>query len=563
MHRFIRLTVPAIHALAFAAVAFAAASPSDAQSALPIKHAGKPTGAAITPADLMTRLYIFADDSMMGRRSGTAGAAKATAYIEREVRRLGLVPAGDNGTFLQSVPLYDRSLDEASQLRADTVPLTAVRDYIPIYPGGKARSVNSAQIIFAGSSADTTTLIPPAQTVGKVVLITGPTPGIARRYPQAVAFMVPIAEAQLPQLRRFATIRSTLMRSPDDTVSKPLTIAIPASSVATFLGVQIENARPGTAGRTLYGDIRFNLIDAPSRNVVAILPGSDPRLRGQYVAIGAHSDHLGTRTAGPVDHDSLRAFNRIAEQVYIARTGESPQFPGGGISPAERAAIKLNIDSLRRLRPARPDSILNGADDDASGSVAVLEIAEMFAASRVKPRRSLLFVWHTGEELGLFGSEYFTDNPTVPRDSVVAQLNVDMIGRGQTGDIPGGKPGYMQLIGSRRLSTELGDVVESVNTAGRHGFAFDYTFDANGHPENYYCRSDHYQYARYGIPIVFMSTGGHRDYHQVTDEAQYIDYPHLARVTKLLGDVAGRVANLDHRVVVDKPKPDPKGTCQQ
>ena len=138
-----------------------------------------------------------------------------------------------------------------------------------------------------------------------------------------------------------------------------------------------------------------------------------------------------------------------------------------------------------------------------------------------------------------------------------------MIGRGQTGDIPGGKPGYMQLIGSRRLSTELGDVVESVNTAGRHGFAFDYTFDANGHPENYYCRSDHYQYARYGIPIVFMSTGGHRDYHQVTDEAQYIDYPHLARVTKLLGDVAGRVANLDHRVVVDKPKPDPKGTCQQ
>lgn len=179
------------------------------------------------------------------------------------------------------------------------------------------------------------------------------------------------------------------------------------------------------------------------------------------------------------------------------------------------------------------------------------------------PKRSLLFVWHTGEEEGLYGSEYFTDNPTVPRDSIVAQLNIDMIGRGETTDLPTGGPRYLQLLGSRRLSTELGDMVESANTAGNHGFTLDYTFDAQGHAEQYYCRSDHYEYARYGIPIVFMSTGGHIDYHQVTDEPQYINYPHLARVTSFLSEVAARVGDLDHRLIVDKPRPDPKAQCIQ
>ena len=535
----------------------------DAQTSQPLKHAGGPTAGAITAADAMTRVYIFADDSMMGRRSGTAGGLKGTAYIEREVRRLGLVPAGDNGTFFQAVPLYTRSFDTSSLLAAGTTPVTGGKDYYPLHPGGATRPVDGAQIIFAGNSADPTNLIPAAQAVGKVVLVAGPPAGVSARYPGAAAFMVVVAEPVLPQLRRAVMSEATLMKSDADTVSNPLTIALPAASVAMFLGVPVANARPGTLGSTLKGEIRFKTVDAPARNVVALLPGSDARLRGQYVAIGAHNDHIGTRAAGPLDHDSVRAFNAMAARIYIARTKQLPGFPGSGITPAERASIVVNVDSLRRSRPARLDSINNGADDDGSGTVAVLEMAEMFAAARVKPKRSLLFVWHAGEELGLFGSEYFTDHPTVARDSIVAQLNVDMIGRGQAADLPGGNPGYLQLIGSRRLSTELGDMVESVNRTGRHGFTFDYAFDADGHPENYYCRSDHYEYARYGIPVVFMSTGGHVDYHQITDEPQYVNYPHLTRVTKLMADLATRVANLDHRVVVDKTKPDPKGECQQ
>jgi Zn-dependent M28 family amino/carboxypeptidase len=232
----------------------------------------------------------------------------------------------------------------------------------------------------------------------------------------------------------------------------------------------------------------------------------------------------------------------------------------------------VTLDSLRRLHPARMDSIYNGADDDGSGSVGLLEIAERFATAPVKPKRSIIFAWHVGEEEGMLGSGFFTDHPTVKRDSIVAELNIDMIGRGKatdaTGEDKGGKllhggPGYLQLIGSRRLSTELGNMVESVNKRDKLGLKFDYALDANGHPQNIYCRSDHYMYARYGIPIIFFTTGGHADYHQVTDEPQYIDYKRMEQVGKLVYGIAERVANLDHRVVVDKPKPNPRGACQQ
>jgi Zn-dependent M28 family amino/carboxypeptidase len=195
--------------------------------------------------------------------------------------------------------------------------------------------------------------------------------------------------------------------------------------------------------------------------------------------------------------------------------------------------------------------------------VALLEIAERFATAGTRPRRSILFVSHTGEEKGLLGSEWFTDHPTVPRDSIVAQLNMDMVGRGKADDIMGRGPNNIQLIGPRRLSTQLGDVIDSLNARRTPRMDIDASFDANGHPLNRYCRSDHYEYARYGIPITFFTTGGHSDYHQVTDEPQYIDYRRMAQVAGLVADLARTVADLDHRVVVDQPKPDPHGRCVQ
>ena len=428
-------------------------------------------------------------------------------------------------------------------------------------------------MIYGGRLGDETAAITPEQAKGTLVLLASPPAGAAgppawqfwtrggsARWKGAAGVAFATLDASPPGLVAYMQAPHIGLQQPSDTAaSTPAGIVVGSAVAARLLGAPLEGARPGALGHTLRGAIRFVAAPSatPARNVVAILRGSDPVLRNEYVAIGAHNDHVGVARRA-VDHDSLRAWNTVMRPE--GAESEVTAAP----TAAQAARITALLDSLRRLHPTpRLDSIANGADDDGSGTVSVLEIAEAMAAAKPRPRRSILFVWHTAEEKGLFGSRHFTESPTVPRDSIVAQLNIDMIGRGAPADVPNGGPGYLQLIGSRRLSTELGDIVEATNARQKLGFTFDYQYDADGHPANYYCRSDHYEYARFGIPIVFFSTGGHRDYHIVTDEPQYIDYPHMARVATLVQDIALDVANLDHRVVVDKPKPDPYGHCQQ
>jgi Zn-dependent M28 family amino/carboxypeptidase len=286
-----------------------------------------------------------------------------------------------------------------------------------------------------------------------------------------------------------------------------------------------------------------------------MVEGSDPQLKGQMIVLSAHSDHVGIE-GPPVDHDSLRLANLIARPMGA----ESPE---RDLTAAEVARLRTQLDSVRKLRPARPDSISNGADDDASGSMGLLELAEYFQTMPQKPKRSILFVWNVAEEKGLFGSEWFTEHPTVPRDSMIANVNIDMIGRGAAGDIENGGPDYLQLLGSRRLSTEYGDWVEEVNRRAEFAFRLDYQFDAPGHPQQYYCRSDHWHFARWSIPTVFFSTGSHVDYHIVTDEPQYLDYPHYARVVQFVGAFATDVANRPMRPSIDKERPQPHGACRQ
>jgi len=345
---------------------------------------------------------------------------------------------------------------------------------------------------------------------------------------------------------------------PADQTSHPLGLFITTAAAEKLFGGSLDQLKPGAAGGTIDGTVGYHNQppEAGARNVVGILRGSDPVLKNEFVAIGAHNDHIGLeKDVG--DADSIWVFNRVMRPNGVE---DDPGAPDS----LQAARMQSMLDSLRKIHPkARIDSVYNGADDDGSGTVSVLEIAQAFASSKMRPRRSILFLWHTGEEKGLWGSDWFTRHATVPRDSIVAQLNIDMIGRGDAGDTKGGGPAYLQLIGSRRLSTELGDLVETTNRSGNHGFAFDYSFDADGHPENIYCRSDHAMYARFGIPIVFFTTGGHSDYHMLSDEPQRIDYAKMARVASLVYDVAQHTANLDHRVVVDKPKPDPEAPCKQ
>jgi hypothetical protein len=540
-----------------------------AQAPLPLKYSGPPTSPPITAGDLMTRLYQFADDSMMGREAGTPGHMKGTAYIAAELAKLGLVPAGDNGTYFQNVPFISRRFDPNTALTVDGGSLVGLTDFVAApFRGAAPLPLDGVQVVYGGIIGDTAHAISAEQAAGKLVVMSPsgvPQARMGANSPLAKAAGVAIVVgAQLtPQQLIAGRTPSLTLKPAANAPGVPVTLYVTRAGAERLLGASLDGMAVGSTGKTVRGNLQYIEAPAPTRNVVAILPGADSRLKGEFVAIGAHSDHIGLRAAGAVDHDSLHAYNT---RRWFA--SENPT--GTRLTPEQQVALQgriagihVNYDSLHAARPARRDSINNGADDDGSGTVTVLEVAEAYAKGKVKPKRSILFVWHTGEEKGLLGSRYFTDNPTVPRDSIVAQINIDMVGRGAAADLAAGSDKYLQLVGSRRLSTELGDLAETVNKSEAMPFTFDYAFDANGHPENIYCRSDHYNYARYGIPVVFMTTGLHGDYHQVSDEPQYIDYPHMERVGRYVFDLSDRVADLDHRPVVDKPKPDPAGACRQ
>ena len=571
----------------------------------PRTHTPQPTTAAITAGDLKTRLYIFAADSMEGRETGTRGHIKATSYIEAELKKLGLKPMGDNGTYFQTVPVVRRSLDPSSTLTAGDVVLKAGTDFVAVSGGrggGNVATIPAAPVVFGGMAGDSTAALTQDQMRGKIVLLRQ-SPNTGRGFGRggrgggrggfgrgggaassAVATITVVDQLTTETINTALHPREgavQLKPTPADSSVAP-TITITRQAAEQLLGASLDGMQKGQAGKTLQPNLKFIDSDAPARNVVAAYIGSDPKLKGEWVALGAHNDHVGIRAGGPVDHDSLHLYAQasypIRERIALYNLenhicGGRQQTACSAATPEQQAhldqlnqqiaSIHINLDSVRKANGGiRADSINNGADDDGSGSVTLLELAERFAKEKPKTKRSVLFVWHVGEEKGLWGSEYVTDHLPIPRDSVVAQLNMDMVGRGAASDLFEGSPNYLQLVGSHRLSTELGNVFEKLNKAEATPFKFDYQYDAPGHPENIYCRSDHYNYARFGIPIVFATTGSHGDYHQVTDEPEYIDYPHMAKIGNFIYKAANQVTDLDHRIVVDGPKPaDPHARC--
>ncbi len=561
-------------ALLFPAAATAQRRPALNEYGNPPRLAPAPTTSAITVRDLQLRLYQFADDSMHGRQVGRVGNMKGTAYIAAELKRLGLVPAGDNGTFFQVLPYHLRHFTSHSRLAVSGNPLEWERDWVAV-PGLRApRPVVGAEVIFGGVAGDTTRQLAAADAAGKFVVLLADPAAAAR--PAAPARFAPPAPSRFAGAAAVATVdldpltpaqrrainaptvatqsmpgrgrpagaptadSLALLRQQLDQLAPQASIRLTRSAAARLFGVQsVEALQPGTRGGTVNASLDF--VELPTdyaRNVIGIIPGSDPALRGQYVAIGAHNDHVGFNT--PVDKDSLKAFNDERNRRLLAKKMIA-------LTPAELGAIRVNMDSIRKRFPTpRVDSINNGADDDGSGSMALLEIAEYVQAMPVKPKRSTLFIWHTGEEAGLVGSAYFTRTPTVPLDSIVAQLNIDMIGRGREGDLPGGSADYLGVVGSFFDSKDLGETVAQVNARQGRPLALDYQYDSTmtwtGY-NNIYGRSDHYNYALQGIPIAFFFTGLHGDYHQRTDEPEFIDYPHYHRITTYIRDVALEVAN--------------------
>jgi hypothetical protein len=562
----------------------------------PFKWAPRPTHADITANDLRTRLYQFADDSMQGRRIGEPGNYKGTDYIAREFKRLGLKPAGENGTYFQDLPFGPIGFDAStSRLTAGSTPLAAKTDWIPIAPSpangmGGTADLNNAATVFAGRWGDTSVALDPALFKGKVAVFIatpaaaglsagrgaaallrcdsvpdkfgaeaavrveaaakaegdggrggrggrGGAPGARDSRAQragAVGILL-IALDSAPQSAVNAAFNSRMGMQPAAPPATALAGAtISHAAAARLFGKSVDQLSVGATGQPVsaHWNYAWHISKTPGRNVIAILPGSDPARAGEYVLVGAHNDHVGVNAAA-VDHDSLRAVNMVTRRQ-------------GANDPACRPTVaqQHEIDSLiaraRKIRAPRRDSIMNGADDDGSGTVVLLEIAEKFSTE--KPARSIIFVSHEGEEAGLLGSKWFTDHPTIPLTSVVAAHNMDMVGKGRVDQVKFGGPTSIQTLGARRLSREFGDIIDSVNATRTETMAIDKTWEVFANPMNRFCRSDQVNYVHHDIPVTYFSLGYAEDYHQATDEPQYIEYDHAARLGRFIHDIMMAVA---------------------
>lgn len=504
---------------------------SACQSAAPgaSQAAAGPAPSRIEPnaAELRTDLFAFAADSFRGRETGTPDADRAARWIARRLTALGLEPGGDSGYF-HRVPMQRTALKADSifvttpagrtpwALDKDLAVLTALGPGAPL----PRLSVN-APVVFVGYGLIDASIgrddYKGKDVKGKVVVIAGVAPAgvdsakkkaleipdalFARlgaaigRGPAAVVLLLPDSLYRLAS-SQFSSTQLELAKSvsPNNAPRVLPMVAVgrlTSDSPLVPSGWPTNDAASTADGTSLTAAVSVTTSKFNGYNVVGIVRGTDPALQKTYVAYGAHYDHIGIQAA------------------------------------------------------VNGDSIANGADDDGSGSVTLLAIARAFAQGP-KPKRSLLFVWHVGEEKGLFGSETFTDHPTVPLDSIVAQLNADMVGRNGNDSLyivgPGAAPNGQSAV--------LGAVVDSVNATESKPFVFDREWDTTTHPERIYYRSDHYNYAKKGIPIVFFTTGLHPQYHQVSDEPSLINYEKMARVGRLMYDVGRALGDRASR-----PKP--------
>jgi hypothetical protein len=472
------------------------------QGGVPVEEAV----ASITEQDFYNKVEIIAHDSMLGRANPSPGLDMTAQWVADEFKAYGLEPGGDNGTFIQHYRIREMGVDfdasSAQVVGGPALEFGADLNYMQVSGGGE---VTAPVAVLAGNLAAAQDL-PPDQVAGKhLVVVPAPTPQTARRRrarlpsgvseagPASVLFMDQSSdedwEAAVTRRRE-----SSQRLTPGSQVSEMPMLNIRQGSLESLLasqGMQLSQLMAGGEAVALMEipDLEITLTTAVEEvggfdmpNSVGVLEGSDPELKDEYIVYSAHMDHVG-----------------------VGRPNEEG------------------------------DSIRNGADDDASGTVAVVELAKAFGMLADPPRRSIIFLGVSGEESGLWGSRFFAENPPVPIEQIVANLNADMISRNW--------PDTVVAIGKEH--SDLGETMNRVNAEHPelHMFAIDDIWPE----QNFYNRSDHVNFARRGVPILFFFTGTHDDYHQVTDEVEKINAEKASRITKLLFYMGLEVGNADER----------------
>ena len=492
--------------------AVAAQSSAAASGAASIAEAA----ASITEADLYRGIGIISHDSMMGRETPSPGLDKTARWVAGEFRRIGLKPAGDGGSYLQEYVIQQVVPDlEHSVIRVAGGPELAFgTDVISAFGTPPEEEVTGGVSLLAGRSIPAGigdeelrglhVIIVPAADAGvqsrraqmqmlSAILGAGPASIIIvdrqndTEWNQAVALQGQRAQSRTPWQQ--------------DGRGFPAILSIREASLARLLAsrsveMPVPPADPEAPGNfsvvpglelTLAARTRV-LEELRAPNTAGILEGSDPTLKHEYLVFSGHMDHVG-----------------------VGRPN------------------------------AEGDSIYNGADDDASGTVALVELAEAFSMLDPAPKRSIVFLGVSGEEKGLWGSAYFSAFPTVPLEAVVANVNADMIARNW--------PDSIVVIGKEH--SDLGETLDRV--AAAHPELNMVPMDDIWPEENFYSRSDHFNFARKGVPILFFFNGTHPDYHQPTDNLENIDAEKAARITKLMFYLGLEVANAPER-----PKWDPQ-----
>jgi hypothetical protein len=451
-----------------------------------------PAIAAIRPSELQSDLFELTDDHFRGREAGTADELKASMWLAEKARLAGLTPAGEDGTFFQFFSLQRNKIAANSTIKINDTSFELWKDVLLLQT---APAEVNAPLIFINASDPSQ--IDSANIKGKAVVLMASPKGIdlnislpERRYPgfllrkfsptiinNGAAAIIFIADTAGE--KSWQAVLPAVSRGLYDIEGGPSSTATPKPPVLWFH----KSAEPllKTQGAVLKANIVVEKFEYPSVNVIGVVKGTDTALSKEYVLFSAHQDHDGVRT------------------------------------------------------PYESDSIYNGADDNATTCVALLAIARTFKAQPAK--RSVLFVWHGAEERGLLGSKWHASHPVVPKNSIVAVMNADMIGRNNidSASLLGAKPPHMN---SR-------DLVEMALAANNEGpkFLIDTLWDSPGHVEYFYFRSDHLPYACLGIPAIYFTTTLHNDYHTPMDEASRIDIKKLTRMTQWIYRTGWKVAN--------------------
>ena len=357
----------------------------------------------------------------------------------------------------------------------------------------------------------------------------------------------------------FTTVQNVqLPVTPNFTADETFFEFLLSASPTTFADLKARAAKGGpmppfavNAEVTVRIDNTFEVVSQQiAHNVVGMIEGADRVLKNTYVIYGAHLDHVGYSAAGLGNlpgPSGCRTRSDVA-LAAVKASGKTPVKPSAGAAPAPAAPSS---------DPARFDTgdfINNGADDDGSGSATLMAIARAFATGP-KPKRSVVVIWHVGEEAGLLGSRYNADFPVVPLDKVQAVLNMDMVGRDDCDNLEGDYTNSVFLVGDDRISTDLHNVIVQTNQTMATPLTLDYEMNDPADPEGVYTRSDHYSYAAKGIPVAFFTTGLHPDYHRVSDSVEKIQFPKMARIGQLMYQAGFAIAGTERVLERDNKGP--------